>query len=476
MDYHLILFITIILFRRVGWLVLKQTLASEVMYSLLYWTKVGVKSLFLVSMVAVSIWSLYYVVQNSAFEDVLFLCYPFAVYLWTFGFTVNPYSHSVLFKLGSHQSPQVTELITNNTSLFHQAVTLQNISINTMSSPTCRNKSSAKTNTYDLNGSLLPNNFSLSGEHKIPGKENSTTQCNGHIPSQNGTHGEELLQRKCAREQCCMSPDNVRYEAECLRTDFNLRMKQILFNSLISAYYVAFIPLKFTQNGWLYYNVWWSAQHIFFVWMNTFILLINFLVPHHYIDGLYKCALHLGGWNEYNGNRETPHVWSPLTIWPEGALVRHSKGLFRSIGKHNTAVPGDTHHSRFYFIFRSPLRLLNMVMLLQTLTVMCQFYVLWCSTYWYQYLSVFCMATINYYLTFRIFREQIAIRILNAICDWVRERRAVQASYDEHTTCSSNTSWRRYPVGWEPLCGGLALLGRMRRYYCFSMCCSCLLN
>jgi len=414
MDYHLILFITIILFRRVGWLMLKQTLASEVMYSLIYWTKVAVKSIFLISMVAVSVWSLYFVVQNSAFEDVLFLCYPFAVYLWTFGFTVNPYSHSVLFKLGSHQSHQVTELITNNTSLFHQAVTLQNIPLNSMTSSTCRNKTAKN---YEMNGTILPTG-TTTGENKT--KE--PLQCNGHVTSQpGGSRDTESVTRQCAREQCCMSPDNVRYEAECLRTDFNLRMKQILFNSLISAYYVAFIPLKFTQNGWLYYDVWWSAQHIFFVWMNTFILLVNFLVPHHYIDGLYKCALHLGGWNEYNGNRETPHVWSPLTIWPEGALVRHSKGLFRAIGKQNTAVPGDTHHSRFYFIFRSPLRLLNLMMFLQTVTVLCQFYVLICSTYWYQCLSVLSMSSINYYLTFRIFRER-----------W-----AVQASYHEHSRCTS---------------------------------------
>ena len=40
--------------------------------------------------------------------------------------------------------------------------------------------------------------------------------------------------------------------------------------------------------------------------------------------------------------------WSPLTIWPQAALVRHSKGLFRAVGKHNTAVPGDAHHTRFY--------------------------------------------------------------------------------------------------------------------------------
>jgi len=418
MDYQLILFITIILFRRVGWLILKQTLASEVMYSLLYWTKVALKSLLLVCMVVLSVWSLYYIVQNSAFEDVLFLCYPFGVYLWTFGFTVNPYSHSVLFKLGTHQSNHVTDLITNNTSLFHQAVTLQNISINSLTQVT---NSRNKNKPYDIqqhqpqNGSLINND-----KNKESSSSSTTTPCNGHLQNGTSNMAEKPPAPSCTKEQCCMSPDNVRYEAECLRTDFNLRMKQILFNSLISAYYVAFIPLKFTQNGWLYYDVWWSAQHILFVWMNTFILLMNFLVPHHYIDGLYKCALHLGGWDEYNGQRETPHVWSPLTIWPEGALVRHSKGLFRAAGKQNTAVPGDSHHSRFYCIFKSPLRLLNWIVVLQMLTVVCQFYVLMRSTFWYQCLSVLCMSSINYYLTFRL----------------LRERWAVQATYEQHSLCS----------------------------------------
>ena len=40
--------------------------------------------------------------------------------------------------------------------------------------------------------------------------------------------------------------------------------------------------------------------------------------------------------------------WSPLTVWPCEALVRHNKGLFKAIEKQNTAVPGDAHHARFY--------------------------------------------------------------------------------------------------------------------------------
>jgi hypothetical protein len=156
MDYHLILFITIILFRRVGWLLLKQTLASEVLYSLLYWSKVALKCLFLVAMIVISVWSLYYVVQNSAFEDVLFLCYPFALYLWTFGFTLNPYSHSVLFKLGAHQSQHVAELITNNTSLFHQAVTLQHINVNMNSiTPLATTAAMGTGKRFDLNGTAV---------------------------------------------------------------------------------------------------------------------------------------------------------------------------------------------------------------------------------------------------------------------------------------------------------------------------------
>ena len=37
-----------------------------------------------------------------------------------------------------------------------------------------------------------------------------------------------------------------------------------------------------------------------------------------------------------------------MTVWPRGVLVRHGKGLFKALGAHNVAVPGDSHHSRFF--------------------------------------------------------------------------------------------------------------------------------
>ena len=59
----------------------------------------------------------------------------------------------------------------------------------------------------------------------------------------NGNAKQELP----APQPCSLPPDAVRYETECLRTDFNLRIKQVLFQSLLCAYYVGFIPMKFSE-------------------------------------------------------------------------------------------------------------------------------------------------------------------------------------------------------------------------------------
>ena len=60
------------------------------------------------------------------------------------------------------------------------------------------------------------------------------TYCgNGEVP-QKATH-------------CLLSPDVVRSEAESHRMDFNLKMKRALFQSFICAYYIGFIPMRFSK-------------------------------------------------------------------------------------------------------------------------------------------------------------------------------------------------------------------------------------
>jgi len=53
---------------------------------------------------------------------------------------------------------------------------------------------------------------------------------------------------------CPLSPDLIRNEVECLKADFNRRIKEVLFNSLFSAYYVAFLPLCFVKVALVWFS------------------------------------------------------------------------------------------------------------------------------------------------------------------------------------------------------------------------------
>ena len=142
------------------------------------------------------------------------------------------------------------------------------------------------------------------------------------------------------------TPDEVRSEVDVLLSDLIVRLKQILFNSLLCAYYVGIIPMLFADvSEWcnrsiiihiihcssakllftftyvhpdthlhmfrcthshchtltpsqnhLYYDKWWCVEHAFLVWANSFVILSSHLFPPSYCQILYRCALHLGCW------------------------------------------------------------------------------------------------------------------------------------------------------------------------------------
>ena len=60
------------------------------------------------------------------------------------------------------------------------------------------------------------------------------------------------------------------------------------------------------QRFFVYYDLWWSCQHVVFVWISSLILLMKYLAPLPYCDSLHKCAAHLGGWEECDEEDEIP--------------------------------------------------------------------------------------------------------------------------------------------------------------------------
>jgi hypothetical protein len=95
-------------------------------------------------------------------------------------------------------------------------------------------------------------------------------------------------------------PETVRQEVLTLKSDFNSRLKQVLFNSMVSTYYCAFVPCCFAQSS-LSYETMWAIRHgimVFFGGANLYVIQI---FPSTYTHMLHRTAVKLGQWNKVDG-------------------------------------------------------------------------------------------------------------------------------------------------------------------------------
>ena len=151
------------------------------------------------------------------------------------------------------------------------------------------------------------------------------------------------------------SPELIRMEVAITKTDFNTRLKQVLFNTIISAYYSGFIPCAFSPS-FLSYEVWWVSQHTLITFIGCLTLYLVHCFPAGYNHLLHRTSLHLGHWQKMEG-RISPNFynqWSAASLWPGAAIVRHGKDLYKAEGVVNAAEPGNHSHVRYYYLFGDP--------------------------------------------------------------------------------------------------------------------------
>uniref|UniRef100_A0A3Q3LTB3 Transmembrane protein 39B n=1 Tax=Mastacembelus armatus TaxID=205130 RepID=A0A3Q3LTB3_9TELE len=210
---------------------------------------------------------------------------------------------------------------------------------------------------------------------------------------------------------CCLSPDLIRKEVEYLKMDFNWRMKEVLVSSMLSAYYVAFVPVWFVKST-QYVDKRWSCELFILVSVSTSVILMRHLLPPRYCDLLHKAAAHLGCWQKVDPSlcsNVLQHIWTEECMWPQGVLVKHNKNVYKAMGHYNVAVPSDVSHYRFYFFFNKPLRILNILIILEGAMIFYQLYSLICSEKWHQTISLALILFSNYYAFFKLLRDRIVL-------------------------------------------------------------------
>ncbi|XP_077006615.1 transmembrane protein 39B isoform X3 [Tamandua tetradactyla] len=248
---------------------------------------------------------------------------------------------------------------------------------------------------------------------------------------------------------CCLSPSLIRSEVEILKMDFNWRMKEVLVSSMLSAYYVAFVPVWFVKNTH-YYDKRWSCELFLLVSISTSVILMQHLLPASYCDLLHKAAAHLGCWQKVDPalcSNVLQHPWTEECMWPQGVLVKHSKNVYKAVGHYNVAIPSDVSHFRFHvcmgspdlvsftgpprtpiqeagfwstpsspcppfpgqFFFSKPLRILNILLLLEGAVIVYQLYSLVSSEKWHQTISLALILFSNYYAFFKLLRDRLVL-------------------------------------------------------------------
>lgn len=349
MDYHLAVFITVMLARRLVWTVVSEASLASPSSLVRYVALIAVRLILLTLCGWVLCWTLVSLFKNYSVLNLLFLGYPFGVYVPLCCFHQEGRAQSTPSDCGFSEQDGSDEPLPRSKDVL----------------------------------TLLREN--LRDQFSSP----------KHIP----THS------------CPPSPELIRSEVEELKTDFNRRIKEVLFNSLFSAYYVAFLPLCFVKST-QYYDMRWSCEHLIMVWINAFVMLMSQLLPPSYCDLLHRSAAHLGRWQrlEPGSYSNTPqHIWSDSTIWPQGVLVRHSRSLYKALGPYNVALPSDVSHTRFYFLFHKPLRILNLLIGIESSVVLYQLYSLLRSERWNHTLSLGLILFCNYYVLFKLLRDRIVL-------------------------------------------------------------------
>uniref|UniRef100_H2Z4W4 Transmembrane protein 39A n=1 Tax=Ciona savignyi TaxID=51511 RepID=H2Z4W4_CIOSA len=211
-------------------------------------------------------------------------------------------------------------------------------------------------------------------------------------------------------------PDQIRERTVYLRNDFNLRMAEIVFGSMICSYYIGLVPMFFTKSNYSY-DVLWSLQHTASVLINSFAMMTYFLFPPSYLESLHKCASVLGGFRQvdpidlehkYKDDIVT-YKWNPSSAYPEGVVIKVENKLYYSFGQYNTANPVDSSHYRFYSMFVNPLRILNWQLGLHLSAVVLQIHVLLWSSKWDQLIVPALLQFFSYYILFATLRDRIVL-------------------------------------------------------------------
>jgi len=182
------------------------------------------------------------------------------------------------------------------------------------------------------------------------------------------------------------------------------RLKKLAYSSFECSYFAGFLPLRFLQHDYLYFDQIRCMLLIGYLFINSFVMLFANELSTSFNE-LYLQSQMLGCWRYYNElkdrkpllstgkNKRKNHavkdenmnsstdevdgnqyeIWSPKhRPYLKGSIVSHKNKVYIAIGEQNTAEPGHLIHYFLFILFAKPERTHKVVVMVQAIVVVSQ--------------------------------------------------------------------------------------------------------
>ena len=183
------------------------------------------------------------------------------------------------------------------------------------------------------------------------------------LVNQNQTHSHQssapITSNTLPGHWCSANPEDLRYETDCLRLEFNQRVRLILLSSFLSSYYICVVPLAFCDTHYIHLDFVLLVRYGCILFLSLTMLYVAHYLPLELLTVFHRNGKHLGSWQCVSVSHTpiTP-VWdekSPLA-YESNSVVKYKRQTYRSSPSSSTvAEPGNVCHTRFALLFSGPL-------------------------------------------------------------------------------------------------------------------------
>ncbi|CAF0787618.1 unnamed protein product [Adineta ricciae] len=201
---------------------------------------------------------------------------------------------------------------------------------------------------------------------------------------------------------CSTNAYDLRYETDCLRMDFNQRIRHILFSSFLSFYYICIVPLAFCDTQHIRLDILLLLQYGFSLFLSLIMIYISHYLPLELLTVLHRNGKHLGLWQclpTHNHPSMIP-LWDEKnpTAYEANSIVKHKRQIYRSSNSSSTvAEPGNMYHARFAILFGRPMIFPLILCSLQIILSIIQFTFIFLDPRWFVVVSQMILFIMNTY-------------------------------------------------------------------------------